>query len=428
MEDNSFEVEPSTPLLPEQHTGDAAPIDQEPEGPRSPLPRKRVIHIALALVAIVVVAVTFRGVITPTSPPPGAASSAATDLRPSLPPLTLVNSNINFGVVTVNGEQARGPVPLFFSPPRDDLYTLVITAPPFEAKACAVKFIGGAPLSIFGGDCFINSGDFPTLTANGLTATPAYVVTIEFRGDDLPQDQQDQINTLLTGSITAQQTTTVPAGSYIATRLNDDGTIISRRTSVPLKASASLRASDQVGSFGIGCGALICSTGGGLLGDYPLTGQVWAISVSVALRWRFTTSGGDVLGDVSFPATQVVSTLLTYTTDTGWGLSSQSLPSGQFSPEDGLGNLDCATGALDTQQQLQGASFSVSWPVVKGIEGCLISIQPVGSVSRGTLLWRFGVLLAVNDEAHALLPRLPIAPPAEVAAAQDQAGRPTFSS
>src|SRR5262249_10129578 len=52
----------------------------------------------------------------------------------------------------------------------------------------------------------------------------------------------------------------------------------------------------------------------------------------------------------------------------------------------------------------------------RGVEGCLLSAQ-LSEQEHGTFLWRFGALLAADAGAHTLLPDLPIAPQAEVAAA-----------
>ena len=67
----------------------------------------------------------------------------------------------------------------------------------------------------------------------------------------------------------------------------------------------------------------------------------------------------------------------------------------------------CATKAAQ-------AAFGVGPGTNNGVEGCLISLQV--NDSDGLFLWRFGVLLAADDGAHAMLPDLPIALPEAIAA------------
>lgn len=416
MDDNYFEVEESTPLLPEQQRVDDLPsINLEPEGPRAPAQRKHVTQLGLVLVAIVVVVVTFHSLVTPSTPAPAAATPEPT----TPPPSTLISSNINFGTISINGRQQRGTIPMFFRPP-DGSYTITINAPPFRPKSCTFIFANGAPQNDLGSTiCEVGNGSYPTITANGITDAPGYLVGITFTATDLPPDQQNQINALLIHSISEQQTTTAPAGSYIATGLKVDNivtTITSRRITAPLKATASLAASTNFGQFGPPCDGLICP----LFGFDPeqftnFTGMVWGVGVPVAIRWRFTTSAGHAMGDVSFSVADISLTLLAYTPDAGWSLSSQS-PFAPFNIEQDVGNTDCNTGSILLQQQLQGTSagFNISTP--KGIEGCLMTAQDTSGSSLGSFIWRFGVLLATDSKAHKLLPSLPVAPPAEIAA------------
>lgn len=419
MDDNFFEVEEPTPLLPEQGQTDNPPeIDREPAGPRPPSRRKRLTQIGLVLVAGVVVAALFRSIAAPASPTaPGVFEFAPG--RISSPQTTLISSNINFGTVFINGQRQHGSPPMFFTSQDNTTYKIAIDAPPFLSKACVFSFINGAPESSDSAGCTTSTGGLPSITANGTTATPANIVQIDFTPDDLPPDQQSQINAILARSVSAQQTITVPAGSYIATHLNANGIITSRRVGAPVKATAFLAASDHFGLFGVGnCVGLICQAGVDLFwGNPPPAGNVWVTGVSVALRWRFTTSAGAMLGDVSFPAADVATALLAYSPGAGWSLTSQD-DFGSFNDPSTFGNLDCLTGSQVAFQQLEGTNFSYSTEGGQGVKGCKMAVQDIGGSGRGSLIWRFGVLLAADAAAHKLLPRLPIAPQAEIAAVQ----------
>lgn len=256
-----------------------------------------------------------------------------------------------------------------------------------------------------------------TITLNSVTRTPAYVVEIDFSAGDLPPGQLSQINALLAPAVAAEQTTTVPAGSYIATHFNADNTITSRRVTTSLRGTAFQTASTHFGAYGFSCDGLICRTGTSPDRLSAFAGKVWLVGVPVALRWRFTTSAGQMLGDVSYQVSNMVETLLAYAPDTGWSLSPQFV-SGPLNAGDTIGVLDCGTGTMVAQQQIQimGGGFSVYSG--QGIEGCQVSLQDTAGTKRGAFIWRFGVLLAADDAAHRLLPNLPIAPAAEVKAVQ----------
>ncbi|HEY7349543.1 MAG TPA: hypothetical protein VH599_14600 [Ktedonobacterales bacterium] len=413
MDDNYFEVEDSTPLpKQQQHTDDLPQIDLEPEGPRPPSRRKRLTQIGLVLGALVVVLVTFQSALAPSHPAP----SAPTPLPTIPPPLAVISSNINFGAVTINGLRQRGTVPMFFRP-HDTTYTVIINASPFRPVSCTFTFFRGAPEPT-GPGCSINSDSFQTITANGITAAPSYWVEIDFTARDLPADQRSQINALLAHSVIAEQTTTVPAGSYIATSLNGGGAITSRRAGAALKGTASLAASDNIWQIGFDCIGLICQAVADPRTLSAFTGMAWVIGVPAALRWRFTTSAGQMLGDVSFPVFETLPALLTYSPDNGWSFLYEL----DFNPPStaaSIGIVDCNTGAQVLQQQIQYMSFGFATTSAdQGIEGCQITLQDTGGTGRGSFIWRFGVLLAADSEAHHRLPQLPVAPPAEIAAVQ----------
>jgi hypothetical protein len=49
------------------------------------------------------------------------------------------------------------------------------------------------------------------------------------------------------------------------------------------------------------------------------------------------------------------------------------------------------------------------------VEGCELGAA-INGVDGGRYVWRFGVLLAADAQAHRILPALPLASPAEIAA------------
>ncbi len=410
MGENSFEVEDSTPLLPEQQTDEFLLLEQEPGRRHAFTRRKRLIQISLVLLALVVAAVTLQRALLPSSSP------EAADQQSVPPAWVLVLSNLTFGTVTINGHQA-GTFPLLVRAQQPTAH-LSIDAPPFRPKTCTFAFAEGALHPPRSSDClsFPISGAFSPITANGITATPSSAIEIAFTAADLPPEQHHQISTLLAHSIAVQQTTTVPAGSYLATHLNADGTITSQRASTRLQATASLEASTHLGTLHVLCTGLICPIATLPQQVTALTGKAWLIGVPAALRWRFTTAAGQVVGAVTFPAVVPMMKLLAYSSEAGWSLA---LPfSDPSSSNYTLGNVNCVTGSQVEAQQLPDAPGSASGLEGQGIEGCTMTLQDADGTAQGSFLWRFGVLLAVDAAAHHLLPTLPMAPPAEIAAVQ----------
>ena len=72
----------------------------------------------------------------------------------------------------------------------------------------------------------------------------------------------------------------------------------------------------------------------------------------------------------------------------------------------------------------QQPEYQVATVHNNGIGGCALQLTRTGGTgvtgtdgaNAGSFLWRFGVLLAADAEAHALLPYLPLAPPSELSA------------
>jgi hypothetical protein len=78
-------------------------------------------------------------------------------------------------------------------------------------------------------------------------------------------------------------------------------------------------------------------------------------------------------------------------------------------------------------QQLHGGGWDSVIDVNHGVEGCALDLLQ-NQLVIGRFLWRFGVLLATNDQAHKALPALPVAPPDEIAAVGGCAGPSHFFS
>jgi hypothetical protein len=90
---------------------------------------------------------------------------------------------------------------------------------------------------------------------------------------------------------------------------------------------------------------------------------------------------------------------------------------------DQLPTTFCSEGSLLLDLHLgQPANSNPNILQDQGIVGCAMSLQqtdsnqPQNTADLGHFVWRFGVLLAADDRAHALAPDLPLASPEEIAA------------
>jgi hypothetical protein len=110
---------------------------------------------------------------------------------------------------------------------------------------------------------------------------------------------------------------------------------------------------------------------------------------------------------VSFP-TNAVGVILAYDPATGWQVSH---------PTAILGSVQssvCQAGIMMLWSTLGSANAPVPLHD-RGVEGCELGAK-VNGVDGGRYVWRFGVVLAADAQAHSILPALPLASPAEIAA------------
>ena len=394
------------PISPDQEDSEALPlVDLDTLPARPPIWRKRIVQIGFLLAALMVVLVTFRGIVVH-HPPPGPPAP----LQPTaLPQALSLLSNVNYGSLSINGQPQSRPLPLLVKLPNTPPYTLTLEAPPFRPLSC--PFPPSVPPTPYGFTPCLAGGEF-TLDEQRVTTLQMF-----FTLADLPPAQQQQLTTLIPQVITAQQTITVPAQSAIVTGLLPDGTSSSERFPEPLEASASLVPSQQNSQEGTSCQSFLCSDAGSFPLNGALSGQFWQVTTPVALRWHFTTAGGQVVSAVTFPSATRLTLYLSYVAPTGWQVA--LLPSAQLSQD--LAQLACSTGANQLVGEAQQHSGELDWGVTtladQGIAGCELDLQ-LDAVDQGHFLWRFGVLLAADDLAHRTLPTLPMASPAELAAVE----------
>jgi hypothetical protein len=390
---------------PDEDAGEALPlIELETLLRQSPSWRKRGIQISLLLAALMVVLATYWGVNNA-----GAIEGAPVALQPTAPPPSVsILSNVNYGKLTINGQPQRGIPPLTIKERSQPPYLITLDAPPFQPLTCQFPPVKTIAPYVFhpcdaGGVLAVNQHEDTTLE-------------MLFTLANLPQPQQQQINTLISDRLTSQQTIMAPAQSAIATGLNPNGTISTALASGPLFATAFLVPITRFIRRGVFCFSFTCVGSIGFSTTTHTGGQVWQVLTPIALRWRFTTASGQVVSDVTFSSAPVPLNLaLAYTAD-GWQLGSVSASPSGLSEQ--LSQLVCATGTQMLEAQtnaLSGGGWVVNVLHDQGTAGCELQITQQ-AVDQGHFVWRFGALLAGDAKAHNTLPALPVASPADLAA------------
>jgi hypothetical protein len=301
-------------------------------------------------------------------------------------------------------------------PITQDDYTVALTASPFHPVTCHISHLhSGEPDAGPDQHCQIASGitGIPTLTLNGISGSPTYIISLVLGLNDLPPEQQAAVrSTILAQSFTLHQQTTVPVGDYYAAAVDQNGNITSQRATRPLQAEISLVSPSGIRNVGpYFCDNDVACPGPTEPGFFPSTSsRDWLLEINAAVRWRFTTSAGQVVDEAAYGFSSLVYRYFSYDTTNGWHLDVAA--SQMFETPDELGNDNCIAGAGILQSQLQGSSgYSFDFP--SSIEGCFVKINN-GTASQERLLWRFGVLLAADQAAHTSFPNLPIAPKQEI--------------
>ena len=378
---------------------------------RPPSWRKRGAQLALLALALCVGLVATWSAIIPKRQPAQPASAP-------VPISALLVSNLTNATITLNGKKLSGHPPMTVSA---DLEQDVVTiaAPLFRPRTCHFKGLVSEE---------DNTAHCLFTTNNGYAQNaPSFVIGVYLTPDDLLPPQKNQIIALLMQQLAVVQPTTTQPGDYIATAFaSADYTITSRQTATPLQASVGLK---QVGPqasisppfpypLSPACEQLFCPLGFGPAPPYQApAGQVWGLVLNTMLHWRFTDGTGATIADVTYPPDLQAGSVfdlpqVQFVYDaTGWHPSADTNLSARMPA------FLCDNGMAILEQRVlapgvQGVNIG---PVAnKGVEGCLISLQV--NDSKGLFLWRFGVLLAANAGAHTILPDLPIASPAAIAA------------
>jgi hypothetical protein len=330
-----------------------------------------------------------------------------------------IYSNVSYGSVTLNGQRLHDSPPLSVAALQPGPNILTLDAAPFPQVTCTVNAIGAssgagsayqasAPCEIQGESDGISI--FITLTGENLppTAAARALDTLRIAVSQLPTES-----------------TTVPAGEYYATGIDATGAITYARATEPLLAGlvytantahATTGGRPRTASFTFGppCEELNCP---GYAFPAPAGVSAWMVSEPVLLNMRFQTPDGRDQGVVTLAGAEPQQFALAYRADGTW----QTVNFGPTVAATPVLSNECATGANLLIAQVQAVYGSIPAFGFGGgkstLEGCAITTTMAASGgSASVFIWRFGVLLAADASAHALLPALPLAPPSAIQA------------
>jgi hypothetical protein len=357
---------------------------------------------------------------------------------PTATPITgnelIVTSNANFGSVTLNGKAVSGAFPLLvrLNPGEN---TITYAAPPFRDQTCLVTLLtqadvrSGQRVQPAGARC-VTGNQEPPLALNGIAVKNGYL-NFSLTGADLPDAARSAAESALWAKLASPPTFQIPAGDYYATGVETSGRIRSARAAVSLLAAPALARASATQN-GVYCSNLGCP-GEPVLpdqADASTPAGVWLARESVALGWRFTTRSGAPVATSPARDGLEVEVGLTYSPTAGWGVTDGA-------PSPFIGDLQtqlisasCQSGSTVLQalvdksslarEQLASGERRVGGPTPAQTDGCALKLESVNdnplspSKEYGHYVWRWGVLLAADTQAHALFPTLPVAPQSEI--------------
>jgi hypothetical protein len=295
---------------------------------------------------------------------------------------------------------------------------MTLTAPPFRPQTCQVVWPGAQVQ----GTCDLRRDVSAPYHVGGRSVTPVALVELWLSGDDLPAAVRERTLANISATLRAVPLrTTVPAGEYVATGLDADGQITSQRVATPLYADLVVTP-DSLGSYG----DQFCQDSGCVPLPAAATAS-WAVFTGVSDQWQFTPlSGGQALRSALSPPSWFLRLVLTADSVNGWDVDQQRTEQlNGFGLPFALPATVCRAGAdvLSTRVTPNPPpgppspqQYSPSVVSDHGLAGCELRLTNASGASGGSFIWRFGVLLAADAQAQALMPDLPLAPPSALAA------------
>jgi hypothetical protein len=286
--------------------------------------------------------------------------------------------------------------------------TCVLTIPAARGDTC--------PLDLSVGYAYLTPG-----------APATRILDLQATIDRLPKAQARAlamaVQAALTEMAASLSTGTVAVGDHY---VDSAGQVTQALTPLQIEPQLQLDASVTV-SNGATCTTL-CT---GRLFPIYTASEGWPVQTPVALRWRYTTAGGQVIQDTGPASVDGSPPFVLLTLLTRWQGNAWQTPTVEADDAPGIDPVICSTGthALDELRMTPGRTtvdqtFQIPFAAQTKELGCLYAgstLDPVTSKSTGPtalVLYRAGALIAVNDEARRAFPTLPVASAHERALAQ----------
>lgn len=356
---------------------------------------------ALLLVLVILAGIIFHNAIfAPTYPQANIGTPTAVPNGP-----IVLLSNVSTGTVTLNGKQLTGSPPLITTF-RRGVNTITLSVPPFAARTCHITW----PSRQNDGNCDLQPSSGVPQSVDGQIVSPTLLLI-------LPLDLQALPASIQTQALAAADHThasiapriTVPVGEYIATGQAGNGDTLSQRTTQPFQATLLATATD-LDYFG---DAFLDNT------DTSPGQLAWRVAVAINLNWLFASNSGEIIESPPWSSQLPETVVITYDKQHGWAIDQTTTQQDAgYGLADGILQDMCnvqidALNAVANQQNDYVVSRN------NQLQGCEFDLQTQQSAIVGRFILRFGVLLAVDAQTHALLPSIPLAPATALSAFND---------
>jgi hypothetical protein len=352
----------------------------------------------------------------------GLARLQATTVAPGPAGPVVVLSNVSYGTISLNGRRLAGSPPLAL-PLADGWNRITLAAAPFATRSCRLKW-GAQGTDVH--DCFVTGPEYAsTVVINGLVVRPALVVVFRLKGSDLSPALYTAARAVIAGQLAAVSAYTrpVPVGEPIAVGGHWPDYIASR------PAGAGIHATMTFGLYDDGsgeprpvtCDVALCAGGLFFTTASASLAAVWNVTPDAYFVWNFADGSGAHIESLPYPVSPTVTMPLAFDITLGWQLLATPAAGGYPVPiEILLDGTFCDAGVYALNALTQSRAY-VPTPVStvvsnNGPEGCVMVLRQVGNQELGKIIWRWGVLLAADLDAHIQLPDLPIASASEIAA------------
>jgi hypothetical protein len=348
----------------------------------------------------------------------GLARLHATTVAPGPVGPVVLLSNVSYGTVTLNGRRLAGSPPLAL-PLADGWNRITFAAAPFTTQSCRIQWSAQGWVN---GDCLAAGPTFAsTVEINGLVVQPALVIVFRLKGSDLPPLVYAGARAVMARQLAAVSAYTrpVPAGEPIAIGGHWPDAIANRPAGPSMHATMTFGLYDDGSGAprSVACDVALCAGGLFFTTASASLAAVWNVTPDAYYVWNFAGGSGAHIESLPYPVSPTVTIPLTLEPTFSWQPLATPIAGGYPVPmEILLDGTFCDAGiyALNALTQSRGDVATVVGN--DGPDGCVIMLRTQQLQALGRFLWRWGVLLAADTDAHLALPDLPVASASAIAA------------